>query len=83
MATDDRVKAACRVVGCKVKDLIKSRLTEDSVVLIVGPGGGKYEVPFSDLGAPPPATTQVEAEEEPVKAVKSPAKKSRAKKASA
>lgn len=82
MATDDRVKAACKFVGCKVTDLLKSRLTEDSVVLIVGPGY-KYIVPFSDLGAPPPVTTQVEAEEPPVKADKASARKSRAKKASA
>lgn len=85
MATDPKVKAACKIVGCRVGDLLKHRLTEDSVVLIVGPGGKKYIVPFSDLDAPPPVTTQVAAKEEPVKATRTraPAKKSRAKKASA
>ena len=63
------IKAACDFVGCKVKDLLKSRLTEVAVVLIVGPGGGKHIIPFADLDTPPPVTTEVEAEEAPVSAV--------------
>lgn len=67
------IRAACKVVECKVKDLIKSRLTDKAVVLIVGPVGYKHIVLFEDLGmAPavpvvaasePPTTTQVEAPE--------------------
>lgn len=66
------IKAACRVVECKVKDLLASRLTDQAVVLIVGPGY-KHIVPFEDLGiepalpvmraSEPPTTTQVEAPE--------------------
>ena len=65
------IKAACRVVECKVKDLIKSRLTDEAVVLIVGPVGYKHIVPFEDLGieaavpnmvaSEPPSTARVEA----------------------
>lgn len=83
MATDAKIKAACRFVGCQVDDLLKHRLTEDAVVLIVGPAGKKYVVDFADLDAPPPVTTQVEAEKKPVKAKKAPVKGTRAKKARA
>jgi hypothetical protein len=63
-----KIKAACVVVGCTEKDLLASRLTEGAVVLIVGPVGFKHIVPFGDLAAPPPVTTQVEAEKAPVRA---------------
>ena len=62
------IKAACDIVGCKVKDLLKSRLTEVAVVLIVGPGGGKHIIPFADLDTPPPVMTKVEGETAPVSA---------------
>ena len=63
-----KIKAACVVVGCKEKDLLKSRLTDVAVILIVGPVGYKHIVPFADLAAPPPVTTEVEAETGPVAA---------------
>ena len=68
--TDDKKKiaAACKIVGCKQKDLLASRIAGEFVILIVGPVGFKKKVPFSDLGAPEPVTTQVEADTPPVTA---------------
>lgn len=68
MTDKDRIKAACVVVGCKVKDLLVGRIAGEVVVLVVAPVGHKYRVPFSDLAAPPPVMTKVEAKEPPVAA---------------
>lgn len=68
MTDQGKIKAACKVVGCKEKDLLHSRLRGETVILIVGPVGFKHIVPFADLAAPPPVTTKVEAEKAPVRA---------------
>lgn len=75
-----KIAAACKVVGCKQKDLLHSRLTDVAVILIVGPVGFKRIVPFADLAAPSPVTTKVEAKAAPVAAEKAPARR-RSKKA--
>lgn len=63
----DEITAACKVVGCKEKDLLKSRLTDEAVVLIVGPVGYKHIVPFEDLDlGPPPVAAKVEAPQAPM-----------------
>lgn len=66
----ERIKAACKVVNCKLKDLLKSRLTDKAVVLIVGPVGYKYVVPFADLDlGRGPFVAEVEAMEPPTTTV--------------
>lgn len=63
----EKIKAACKMVGCKQKDLLKpARLTDEAVVLIVGPVGYKHVIPFVelDLGRGP-FVAEVEAMEPP------------------
>lgn len=70
MENKAKIAAACKVMGCKVKDLMHSRIRGETVILVVGPVGFKHIVPFADLAAPPPVTTKVAGEAAPVRAKK-------------
>jgi hypothetical protein len=51
MSEEDRLlRAACKIEGCKPKDLLASRVTDREVILIVGPVGFKKRYPLGDLG---------------------------------
>lgn len=66
MSEEDRlIKAACKLEGCKKKDLFKSRVTSTHVILIVGPVGFKKVVAIEDLGLAP-AVPVVAASEPPM-----------------
>jgi hypothetical protein len=43
------LKAACKLEGCKVKDLLSHRVTSTHVIMIVGPVGFKKIVALEDL----------------------------------
>lgn len=65
MTEEDRLlKAACKLEGCKKKDLLSSRVTSTHVIMIVGPVGWKKIVAIEDLGLAP-AVPQAAASEPP------------------
>jgi len=65
MSEEDRLlKAACKVEGCKPKDLLAHRVTSTHVIMIVGPVGFKKIVAVEDLGVAP-AVPEAEASEPP------------------
>jgi hypothetical protein len=54
MSEKDRLlKAACKLEGCKPKDLLSHRVTSTHVIMIVGPVGFKKIVAVEDLGLAP------------------------------
>jgi len=69
---DDKaaIKAACKSVGCKEKDVMHSRITESDVILVVLPAGQKHIVPLADLETPAPVTAKAVEAEKPAKASK-------------
>ena len=64
MSEEERLlKAACKIEGCKPKDLLSHRVTSTHVIMIVGPVGWKKIVAIEDLGLAP--TVPVAAASEP------------------
>jgi hypothetical protein len=67
MSEEDRLlRAACKIEGCKPKDLLSHRVTSTHVIMIVGPVGFKKIVAVEDLGVGPVSfENTVEASEPP------------------